>query len=418
MYPIQRTTLLVLTAGALGVAGTLLSLRSNLPLNPDPPALEEVLTAPPEPEPTVETLPIRSGDNLAGLLARAGVQTQDSAAMVAAIGKAFDVRKFRSGTDLTLTRAATGQVDGLEYSIDADHRLEVSRQADGFAAAVLDIPGFVRETRICGVLDGSLFDSIGRTGESPLLAIRLAEIFAWDIDFYRDPQPGDQFCMLIEKKEYGDGAEPTYRRILAARYVNSGTTYEAHLFPDAQGKPQYYSPDGKSLQAAFLRSPLPFEARVSSHFSRNRRHPVLGVHRPHLGTDYAAPTGTPVQSVAAGRVVFSGYSRGAGNMVRIQHTGGYESRYLHLSRRLVRPGQQIGQGQRIGLVGATGLATGPHLDFRLLKNGAHMDFERIRPPRATEIQAAQRPLFQALRERHLALLVPAFQTGGELADGL
>ena len=154
-------------------------------------------------------------------------------------------------------------------------------------------------------MEGSLFASIEQAGEKPeLLAIRMAEIFAWDIDFYTDPRQGDQFCLLVEKKVYVNGQEPTYKRILSAKYVNSGTPFYAYLFPDKDGKDQYYSGDGKSLQSAFLRSPLKFEARVSSRFSHSRFHPVLKIHRPHLGTDYAAPRGSPVQAVASGRISF------------------------------------------------------------------------------------------------------------------
>jgi murein DD-endopeptidase MepM/ murein hydrolase activator NlpD len=252
-----------------------------------------------------------------------------------------------------------------------------------------------------------LFQSISAAGESPELALRMAEIFAWDLDFYTDPQEGDQFCLLVEKKEYDNGRPPSYQRILAAKYNNAGTVYEGFLFHGQEGKPRYYSSDGRSLQAAFLRSPLKFEARVSSRFSRRRFHPVLKIYRPHLGTDYAAPAGTPVQAVAAGRVVFSGRWGGAGNLVRIRHAGGYETYYLHLSRRLVRTGQRVEQGQRIGLVGATGLATGPHLDFRIRKNGRFVDFERLELPRTASIEAEYAELFAAVREHFSRLMEPA-----------
>ena len=238
-------------------------------------------------------------------------------------------------------------------------------------------------------MQDSLFTSMERAGEQPELALRVAEIFAWDMDFYTDPQPGDQFCVLVEKKVYDNGQSPTYHRILAARYKNAETVYEGFLYPDVAGKPAYYSRDGRSLQAAFLRSPLRFEAAISSHFSRHRFHPVLRVYRPHLGTDYAAPVGAPVQAIATGRVTFCGRAGGAGKMVRVEHANGYESMYMHLSRILVRRGQHVAQGQRIALVGATGLATGPHLDFRLRRNGKYVNFEHFRAPRAAQLDANQ-----------------------------
>jgi murein DD-endopeptidase MepM/ murein hydrolase activator NlpD len=323
---------------------------------------------------------------------------------VAAVQKAFDVRGLRAGSALKLIHSNDGAFKSLEYLIDSDHALSLSRPDGAFAASVVEVLGTIRTVPVKGLIEGSLFESIDAAGESPELAIRMAEIFAFDLDFYSDPREGDEFCVLVEKKEYANGQPPTYGRILAAKYINGGKTYDAFLFPDAKGKPLYYSQDGRSLQAAFLRSPLKFEARVSSRFTRRRFHPVLKRYRAHLGTDYAAPTGAPVQAIASGRVVFSGRSGGAGNMVRIQHTNGYETYYLHLSRRYVRKGQQVEQGQRIGAVGATGLATGPHLDFRMRRNGQFVDFERLRLPRSTVIVAAQKAAFAAAQAQYARLM--------------
>jgi murein DD-endopeptidase MepM/ murein hydrolase activator NlpD len=273
-----------------------------------------------------------------------------------------------------------------------------------FAANVLEVPGTVRTVAVRGAIEGSLFESIEKAGESPELAIKMAEIFAWDLDFYTDPRQGDTFCVLVEKKEYENGQPPTYGRILAATYNNAGENYDGFLFPDEEGKPRFYSHEGRSLQSAFLRSPMKFEARVSSRFAHRRFHPVLRRFRPHLGTDYAAPTGAPVQAVAAGRVVFSARSGGSGNMIRIQHAGGYETYYLHLSRRYVRKGQRVEQGQRIGAVGATGLATGAHLDFRIRKNGRFVDFQRLQLPRAVRVASAKTADFSAARDQYRALM--------------
>jgi murein DD-endopeptidase MepM/ murein hydrolase activator NlpD len=323
---------------------------------------------------------------------------------VAAVQKAFDVRGLRAGSALKLIHGNDGAFKSLEYLIDSDHALSLSRPDGAFAASVVEVPATLRTAPVSGSIDGSLFESIDAAGESPELAIRMAEIFAFDLDFYTDPQPGDEFCVLVEKKEYANGQPPAYGRILAAKYVNAGKTFDAFLFPDENGKPRYYSQDGRSLQAAFLRSPMKFEARVSSRFSRRRFHPVLKRYRAHLGTDYAAPTGAPVQAIASGRVVFSGRSGGAGNMVRIQHANGYETYYLHLSRRYVRKGQQVEQGQRIGAVGSTGLATGPHLDFRMRRNGQFVDFERLRLPRSTTVAVRRKGAFAAARDQYSGLM--------------
>ncbi|HFB98130.1 MAG TPA: M23 family metallopeptidase, partial [Bryobacterales bacterium] len=230
------------------------------------------------------------------------------------------------------------------------------------------------------------------------------------------PRRGDDFCLLVEKKEYFNGQAPTYKRILAARYNNAGTVYEGFLFADPDGKPQYYSRDGRSLRAAFLRSPLKFSARISSHFSRRRFHPILKIYRPHLGVDYAAPRGTPVQAIASGRVIFAGWTRGGGRTVKIRHANGFETRYLHLSRIFVRRGQRVSQGQRIGAVGATGLATGPHLDFRILKHGKYLNFERLKPPRARRLTAEQMKEFAPARDRYAALIHRRLAPGPVLAD--
>jgi murein DD-endopeptidase MepM/ murein hydrolase activator NlpD len=331
--------------------------------------------------------------------------------MIAAVEETFDVRKLRAGFQLTLTRSEAGTLESMEYVIDPDHKLQLSHSNGIFRAAIVDVPGIIQVVPVRGTIEGSLFESIERSGERPELALQIAEIFAWDLDFYTDPREGDQFALLVEKKEYSNGQPSTYKRILAAWYNNAGDLYDAYLFPDKDGRPQYYSRDGRSLRAAFLRSPLKFSARVSSRFSYRRFHPILKIRRPHLGTDYAAPTGTPVQAVAAGRVIFSGRSGGSGNLIRIKHANGFETQYLHLSRRFVRKGQRVEQGRRVGSVGATGLATGSHLDFRLRKNGRYLNFERLKPPRASKISAQQKETFAAARDRFVALMASGSLSG-------
>jgi murein DD-endopeptidase MepM/ murein hydrolase activator NlpD len=400
----NRTTRLLF--GLLVVASAATAVRALLVLawrteNAVPPPA--VSAAPPAPPPDVEvSVPVRSGDTFAGLLLGAGLDEAAAGQAVAAVQKAFDVRALRAGSELKLIRAHSGTLKSLEYSIDPDRVLTLSHNGEEFAASVQPVPSIMRTVPVSGVLEGSLFESIERTGESPELAIRMAEIFAWDLDFYTDPQPGDEFVLLVEKKEYENAQASTYGRILAAKYRNARKSYEGFLFPDEDGKPRYYSEDGRSLQSAFLRSPIKFDVRISSRFSRRRFHPVLRRYRPHLGTDYAAPRGTPVQAVAAGRVTFSGRSGGSGNMVRIQHSGGFETYYLHLSRRYVRRGQRVEQGQRIGAVGSTGLATGPHLDFRIRRNGRFIDFQRLELPRERRVAAARTAEFAAARDGYRA----------------
>ena len=366
---------------------------------------------PPPPPPTVEEarlqrvtshLPITNGDTLDEILAQAGVDSFARQEVLSTFGEAYDVRKLRAGRELLLTRyTLTGAVDSLEYSVDPDHKVQLMRDESVLSARIVEIPGVIRETNVCATLDDSLFLTMERAGESSELAIRMAQIFEFDIDFYRDPQPGDQFCLLVEKKVYDNGQPPTYRRILAAKYDNAGAKFDAFLFGEDGA---YYSADGRSLKSSFLRSPLEFDARVSSRFSTSRLHPILHTRGAHLGTDYAAPTGTPVRAVAAGRVAFSALSGGSGNLVTIEHVDGYRSQYLHLSRRLVKAGQRVAQGERIGLVGATGLATGPHLDMRISRNGKYMDWEKMRSPRTVTLSSAQKAAFQVERDRLMSMM--------------
>lgn len=326
--------------------------------------------------------------------------------------KVFNLRRLRPGNKIVITRSAQGALRSVNYRIDPEHELWVTREDDkkNFEARIEETPGTVRMSTVSGTVNGSLFDGVIASGERPELALRMAEIFAWDIDFNTDTQPGDTFRLVLEEKEYKDGSEASYGRILAAEYTNSGQMHRAVLFHDPQGRPAYYSADGKSLQKAFLRSPLKFAARISSHFSLHRFHPVLKIRRAHLGTDYAAPTGTPVQAIASGRVIFAARKGGNGNLIEIAHTNGYESYYLHLSRILVHRGQMVQQGQRIGLVGMTGLASGPHLDFRFRKNGKFVDFERLKLPPSFPVAKAEWAEFEVERDKWMALLPnPAVQ---------
>jgi len=197
-----------------------------------------------------------------------------------------------------------------------------------------------------------------------------------------------------------------YGRILAAEYNNAGHAYRAILFPGPPGVPAYYTPDGKSMKKAFLHSPLKFAAPITSHFSLHRFHPILKEYRAHLGIDYGAPTGTPVQTMGDGKVIFAGPKGGDGNLVKIQHTNGYTTYYMHLSKILVRNGQRVEQGQSIGLVGMTGLATGPHLDFRIQLRGEFLNFERLPLPPSEPVATSRWNEFAATRDRALAEMPP------------
>jgi murein DD-endopeptidase MepM/ murein hydrolase activator NlpD len=374
--------------------------------------IREALAKAPPPETTSELIVTR-GTTFSDLLQQLEVEPETGAQVMRATQRVFNLRRLQPGNHMALTRNRLGTIRELRYQVDPDHELLVVNDKSDFKAEIHEIPSTVKIVTVAAELQTSLFESVLQAGERPELALRLAEIFAWDLDFYTDPRTGDTFRLVLEKRERTNGQPASYGRILMAEYNNAGHLYQAVLFHDDSGRPAYYSADGKSLQKAFLRSPLKFAARVSSHFSRNRFHPVLKIYRPHLGTDYAAPTGTPVQAIASGKVVFSGTENGGGNVVEIQHAMGYRTYYMHLSRRLVRTGQRVEQGQRIGLVGATGLATGPHLDFRIRQHGAFVNFERMKPAPALPVAKRDFAAFTAERDRWLPRLLAA----GNHADG-
>jgi murein DD-endopeptidase MepM/ murein hydrolase activator NlpD len=351
--------------------------------------------------PVANKLP--KGENFASALQRFGLSSQEADEATVAAQHAFNLRQLRAGNTLIVGRSTEGELREINYKIDPDRMLHIVPATDGFSAEVKEIPSRVEVSTVSGRLDDSLFNAVEEAGESAEVAMRLAQIFGYDLDFYTDPRKGDTFHIVIEKKKYRTGETAGYGRILAAEYDNGGRRYQALLFHDDQGHPAYYTADGKSLQKAFLRSPLKFAAPVTSHFSKARFHPILKISRP-LGTDYGAPTGTPVQTIGAGKVEFAGRKGGDGNMVKIAHSQGYETMYLHLSRILVHVGEHVEIGKTIGLVGMTGLATGPHLDFRISQKGQFLNFERLGLPPSEPVSKKNWTAFASLREQWMPFL--------------
>jgi murein DD-endopeptidase MepM/ murein hydrolase activator NlpD len=347
---------------------------------------------------------LRAGENFTAALQKFGLSPEEAANASAAAQRAFNMRQVRAGNTITVGRSVEGELREIDYKIDPDRMLKILPDDKGFTAQVSEIPSKMEVMAVTGRVDDSLFNAVEDAGESAELAMRLAQIFGYDLDFYTDPRKGDTFLMVIEKKKYANGRTAGYGRILAAEYENAGKKYQALLFHDPTGRSGYYSADGKSLQKAFLRSPLKFGAPVTSHFSKARFHPILKTYRPHMGTDYGAPVGTPVQTIGSGRVVFAGRKGGEGNMVQIAHSNGYETMYLHLSRMFVRSGEHVEIGKTIGLVGSTGLSTGPHLDFRILQKGQYKNFEKLGLPPSDPVSKKNLPEFAALREKWLPVL--------------
>ena len=344
------------------------------------------------------------------LLQDLGLAPDLASRAVASAQSVFDLRHLRAGNQLSVGRTVMGELREIRYRIDADRVLHLTPSNGDFHAEVQTIPSETETKGVAGEVHGSLFGAVIDAGERPELAMRLADIFGWDLDFYTDPRPGDTFRVVVEKKMLSNGEMSSYGRILMAEYNNGPRTYRAVLFHDPTGAPAYYTPDGKSMKKAFLHSPLKFQAVITSHFSNSRFHPILKEYRPHLGIDYAAPSGTPVQTIGEGRVIFAGPKGGAGNLIEVQHTNGYTTYYMHLSRILIHSGERVTQGETIGLVGMTGLATGPHLDFRIQKGKDFVNFERLPLPPSDPISKRDMPAFAAARDSADALMPPLSAT--------
>ncbi len=349
---------------------------------------------------------------LSSLLTTHQLLATEATALVQTLSEKFDLRRFRAGQPYRIERFFDGRVREFEYEIDGDRRLIARRQTDyepAFRAEIAAIPKTIDQVVVEGAITRatpSLVQAIDAAGEHIELSLALAEVFSGEMDFNSDLQPGDTFRLIVERATRRDGGFGGYGPVLAAEFINAGRTLQAIRFTAPEGTPGYYDTEGRSLKRFFLKSPLKFEPRVTSSFSRARRHPVLKYTRAHNGVDYAAPPGAPVASVASGVVTFAGWTRGGGRTVRVRHTSGYESEYLHLSAMAVKAGARIGQGDLVGRVGATGLVTGPHLHYGLRRNGAYVNpvREHQNMPPGEPVGEVHRALFSEHRDRLFALL--------------
>ena len=345
---------------------------------------------------------VEKGDTVIKMLA--GADSQAAQEYINAAKRVFSMRAFRDGQPyVVVTDTVTGKVKRFEYEIDSRRRLVV----EGIEQPVARVEAIEYTTLLStvnAVIDDNLFQAVADAGERPQLALRLAELFGSEINFIRDLQEGDSFSVLVEKR-YRDGEYKGYGRILAAHFTNKGKTFEAYLFREGSRSASYYNSKGENVRKSLLQAPLAF-TRVTSRFTKNRLHPILGYTRPHEGVDYAAPTGTPVKAVGEGVVTQRGWSGGYGNQVIVRHGGGLESLYAHLSgyARGLKTGQKVRQGEVIGFVGMTGLATGPHLDFRLRQSGKFINPAKAINPRGEPVSKGAMAAFEKVMAQELALL--------------
>jgi murein DD-endopeptidase MepM/ murein hydrolase activator NlpD len=339
-----------------------------------------------------------------------GLAPKEVNELAAALGKVFDLHTVRAGHTYALRFDAEGHLRALDYRTTPAlaYRLERGPDGNGWKASKDEKPIETRVTEIGGVIGSSLYEAVRRSGESTSLVSWFVDMFAWDINFYIDSQAGDRYKIIVEKRYLG-GKFYKYGHVLAAEYKGRVGTFRAFWFQPQDGSlgggGGYFTEHGESIVKSLLKTPLKY-VRVSSSFDRHRFHPILHTERAHLGVDYAAPTGTPVWATANGRVTFVGPRGGAGNAVILAHPNGMESIYMHLSKfaKGLAVGHDVRQKQVIGYVGATGLATGPHLHFSLKQNGAFVDPLKLKPQRELPLDPKYRVEFaDAIAPRLTAL---------------
>lgn len=356
---------------------------------------------------------VGKSDTLGRVLKKSGLTAAEADEVIRALSGVFDFKTMRAGQTYRIARGADGRVTSFELVVSKIQTVRAERGPTGTLAGKAD----TSETRIevkaiGGRIESSLYAAIKASGENAALVDFFVDVFAYDLDFYNDTHDGDTFRVIVEK-QLRDGAGPggasefiRYRRILAAEYAGKAGTFRTFWFGDG-----YFNDKGESSEKTLLKTPLKFQ-RVSSGFDRTRMHPVLHTVRAHLGIDYAAPTGTPVWAAAGGVITHRGDAGGAGNLVMIKHDGGIETAYMHLSKFAdgLKVGQHVAAKTVIGYVGATGLATGPHLHFGVKQNGEFIDPTKLVPVRSRTVPGKDLDAFKAeagkLEAQLVAISIP------------
>ncbi len=323
----------------------------------------------------------------------------------------FDWRRVRHGQTFDLYTNEAGEIDSLILYTSPAEFVCVRRGVEVFSAAIEQVPFEVSYHVTHGTIYDSIAASLQAQGVEGELANSVDEIFGWTIDLAKDLRQGDQYALLYERRTYETGYS-ALGTVLAARIVNLGKEFNAIRFQPDHGNVGYYALDGKSMQKSMRRAPLKF-SRISSNYSSRRFHPVQRVYKPHFGVDYAASRGTPVYATGDGLVLAAGYQSGNGNYVRLHHNKTYETYYLHLSgfAKGVRPGTRVVQGQMIGYVGSTGLSTGPHLCYRMKKNGHWVNPRMLDLPSKEPVAPKEIAAFNAVRDSYLSRMYEALNEG-------
>ena len=338
---------------------------------------------------------IEQGETLFAIFIKHGLRIEELFAMKNAAASIHPLRELRPGKPYSITVDEQNFINSFTYGIDNNTILKIERVENVFQAHKYNIPYETRILTIGGSIEDNLISAIGLEREDYLLALQVSDIFAWDIDFNTDLRAGDTFKIIVEGL-YLNGEFKRYDKILSAEFINNNQRYTAYRF-EYDGKNDYYDDAGKSLRKAFLKAPLSFR-RISSSYSRSRFHPILKIYRPHHGIDYVAARGAPVSATADGTIKFAGYKGDYGKLVIVAHRSGYRTYYGHLSRirQGIRRGRQIKQGDLLGYVGATGLATGPHLHYEMRQGNSPINPRRVKHVAGKPIPSAQRYEFKRL----------------------
>ncbi len=342
--------------------------------SPDVALPSALVPAPPPPAPLtlIERFEgqIKKNMTLADVLSTCNRPQEMAFQLVNVAKPIYNLKKLIVGNGFELEKLPDGTLRMFSYAVDLNQYVEVSLTAQGYKAEMKPFQYETREELISGTIRNSLFHTLNEMNEGDDLALDMAETFSYDIDFNTELKVGDHFKLAVQK-QYREGEFVKYGDILAAEFSNKGKVYSAFRFTDPEGHSEYYDASGRALRRDLLKSPVKF-SRVSSGFSRSRFHPILGVFRRHTGVDYSAPAGTPVHAAGNGRVEFAGWKNGYGRFVKITHNSEHATMYAHLSRFAagIRSGAMVQQGEVIGYVGATGLATGPHLHYEVARRGA------------------------------------------------
>ncbi len=347
---------------------------------------------------------VQRGDTVVELLRRLNVEDAAASNYLRASGEAESFRKLSIGKEIQAETNSSGGLIALRYPGNNGTQIMIEKQDSGFTAKIL--PALLEKRLLArtGEIKTSLYAATDAVDIPDAIADQLAELFSGDIDFHHDLRKGDKFTVMYEMI-YSNGALMNTGRIQAAEFTNQNHVYRAVYFQNDDQHGNYYTPEGKSVRKAFLRSPIEF-SRVSSGFTLSRFHPVLKTWRAHRGTDFAAPTGTKVRATSDGVVSLVGKQSGYGNVIMLNHQGNFATVYGHLSRftKGLRQGQRVAQGDVIGYVGMTGLANGPHLHYEFKINGQQRDPLRVALPNATPVDAANKAAFQSATSELIARL--------------